>query len=174
MTRILIVPIGHVDHAILTEIAQTLGETFGSQAALGGETPIPQNSYNSRRNQHHSTTILTWMEAVRPKGFERMLGVTDVDLYAQGLNFVFGEANMISGAAIISLTRLRQEFYGLPPDEQLLRARAVKEAIHEIGHTYGRGHCANVRCIMHFSNGLGDTDIKGPAFCIECRSQLGM
>jgi archaemetzincin len=140
----------------------------------GKEMPILQDSYNSKRRQYLSTTILKKMQAAKPKCFDRMLGITDVDLYVPELNFVFGQAYLSSGVAIISLTRLRQEFYGLRPDRRLLQERAFKETIHEIGHTYGLGHCHNPKCIMHFSNSLNDTDIKGTGFCDICRKQLGL
>ncbi len=50
--------------------------------------------------------------------------------------------------------------------------RVVKEAIHELGHTYGLGHCRDARCIMYFSNSLLDTDRKGAAFCVNCRRMV--
>ncbi|MBM4401501.1 MAG: hypothetical protein FJ045_06085, partial [Crenarchaeota archaeon] len=93
-------------------------------------------------------------------------------LYASGLNFIFGQADTITGVALISLYRLRQEFYGLPSNEALFVDRATKETIHELGHTFGLGHCQNSRCVMHFSNSLADTDWKGVAFCSQCRPKL--
>ena len=53
----------------------------------------------------------------------------------------FGEADIAGRKALISLKRLRQEFYSLPRNENLFRERAVKEAVHELGHTYGLKHC---------------------------------
>ncbi len=52
----------------------------------------------------------------------------DADLYVPELNFVFGEADILAGVAVIALARLRQEFYGLNPDKGLFHIRAVKEA----------------------------------------------
>jgi archaemetzincin len=75
-------------------------------------------------------------------------------------------------AAIIALPRLRQSFYGLPEDEALYHERAVKEAVHEMGHTYGLGHCRNRRCVMAFSNSLLDTDAKSRHFCARCHPLL--
>ena len=74
--------------------------------------------------------------------------------------------------AVIALPRLRQSFYGLPDDEKLFLARAVKEAVHELGHTYGLGHCPDARCVMHFSNSLRDTDFKSHRFCGACRARI--
>jgi len=51
-------------------------------------------------------------------------------------------------------------------------ARAVKEAVHELGHTFGLDHCSDPRCVMHFSNMLADTDRKGREFCPSCRARL--
>jgi archaemetzincin len=36
-------------------------------------------------------------------------------------------------AALISLFRLKPEFYGEPANEELFLERAVKEAVHELG-----------------------------------------
>ncbi len=174
MNCILIVSIGDVDSDILRNIANALEKAFHCKIELGKKMLIPGDSYNSKRKQYHSTIILKKIQADKPKSFDRMLGITDVDLYVSGLNFVFGEADVFSGVTVISLTRLRQEFYGLKPDNRLLRERAIKEAIHEIGHTYGLGHCSNPKCIMHFSNSLKDTDIKGPGFCNICKNMLGI
>ena len=103
---------------------------------------------------------------------ERVVGITDVDLYVPRLNFVFGEADIVSGTAIVSLCRLRQEYYGLAPDEALFLERATKEIVHEMGHTFGLGHCPNNKCVMHFSNSLADTDLKEAHFCNKCRPKI--
>ena len=100
-----------------------------------------------------------------PGSGDRVLGLVDMDIFAHELNFVFGEADVAGGKALISLKRLRQEFYGLPKNENLFRERALKEAVHELGHTYGLRHCPNPACVMHFSNSLHDTDLKGWDFC---------
>jgi len=103
---------------------------------------------------------------------ERVVGIVDVDLYVPRLNFVFGEADVGSGTAIVSLIRLRQEYYGLSPNPDLFLERATKEIVHELGHTFGLGHCPDNKCVMHFSNSLPDTDLKGPHFCYKCRPRI--
>jgi len=169
MKRILIIPIGSADPAILKTISASLEITFHCMIEIGSEMPIPLTSYDSRRHQYYSTTILETLRDITRRDRDRVLGVADADLFVPGLNFVFGEADASAGVAVISLTRLRQEFYGFRRNTRLFHDRAVKEGIHELGHTCGLGHCPDPHCIMHFSNSLWDTDEKGPEFCTRCK-----
>jgi len=174
MKGILIIPIEVADQDVIRSISDALSGTFHLKVATGKEMNIPENSRNSRRKQYQATTILKEMLAGKRGEFDLMLGVTDADLYVPELNFVFGEADVFSGATIISLARLRQEFYGLPADRRLFHERATKEAIHEIGHACGLEHCPDRKCIMYFSNTISDTDRKGPGFCMACKETLGI
>jgi archaemetzincin len=98
--------------------------------------------------------------------------VTEVDLYVPVLTFVFGEAQLADGGAVVSVHRLRQEFYGLPADPELLRWRMLKEALHELGHTYGLRHCPDYTCVMSASNGVERIDLKSADFCAACAQAL--
>ena len=168
---LLIVPFGTIQKDILVFLQNELTRTFDFDVKIASEEPVPQYAFNPKRNQYHSTKILEWMKNI-PVMDTRILGIVDLDLYVPELNFVFGEADVARGVSVISLVRLRQEFYGLPKNEKLFLERALKEAVHELGHTYRLGHCGDTRCIMHFSNSLRDTDIKGPDFCSRCKLKL--
>jgi len=127
-------------------------------------------AYNPERKQYLSSELLGSLQ--KSAEDERLVGITEVDLYVPRLNFVFGEADVLSGTAIVSLYRLKQEYYGLASDEALFLERATKEVVHELGHTFGLGHCPNSKCVMHFSNSLADTDFKGANFCSRCRPRI--
>lgn len=174
MRKVMIVPVGDIEPAVLQGIAASVEEALPLKAEVGRGLPAPRHHYNPGRGQYHATPMLKEILALKQKGFERVLGVTEADLYIPDLNFIFGEADMHGGAAIISLARLREEFYGRNPDKPLLILRAGKEAVHELGHTYGLDHCPDPKCIMYFSNRLQDTDEKGPGFCDDCRNRLGI
>ena len=168
---ILLVAVGEVDGKVLEGLKDDLDRIFGRKVSIGKGMRHPDYAYNKKRNQYLSTAILkTLTEEKEYMAYEKVLGVVDQDLYVPELNFVFGEAGQ--KAAVISLTRLRQEFYHLPQDQSLFYKRALTEAVHELGHTYGLGHCQNARCVMFFSNSLTDTDRKGTAFCLECKRRL--
>ena len=71
---------------------------------------------------------------------------------------------------VFSATRLRQEFYGLPQNEVLVYERCEKEALHELGHTFGLLHCRDSRCAMARSSTLKHVDAKRPHLCETCRA----
>jgi archaemetzincin len=126
--------------------------------------PLPSESFGSRRRQYRADDFL--MAAQMIAG-DRVLAVTNCDLYAAKLNFVFGMAESSGRCAMISLFRLH-----VGVDTEEFHRRAVKEAVHELGHTFGLSHCSNSCCVMHFSNCLGDTDRKGAGWCVACELQL--
>jgi archaemetzincin len=168
---ILLVPVGEIDAKVTERLQAELSKTFDKKVSIGKAMPHPVYAFNKKRNQYLSTTILyTLMEQEEYAGSEKILGIVDHDLYVPELNFVFGEASQ--KAAVISLTRLRQEFYRQPQDQTLYEKRILTEAVHELGHTYGLDHCRNPRCVMFFSNSLIDTDRKGFEFCSECKRKL--
>ena len=166
-----IIPVGNTDSATLEAMRQALEEVFSQKAHIDDTIALPHESWTQRRKQHLASVLLAKLRSPSDPG-DRVLGVVDVDIFAPGLNFVFGEADIAGRKAIISLQRLRQEFYGLPKNEELFRERAVKEAVHELGHTYELKHCPNPACVMHFSNSLHDTDYKRWNFCPDCRVRL--
>jgi archaemetzincin len=167
--EIVVVAAGEVSALVLAHLCAALTETFECQCRVGEALPVPERAFDPRRAQYSAQSLL---QQLRPGRAERVLGVVDLDLYVPELNFVFGLADWRERRAVIALPRLRQRFYGLPDDEALFLARAVKEAVHELGHTFGLEHCRDRRCVMAFSNSLTDTDYKGQGFCPRCRKRL--
>ncbi|MHC4278344.1 MAG: archaemetzincin family Zn-dependent metalloprotease [Planctomycetota bacterium] len=168
---IVLIAVGKVDKEIFEVLKDNLRSFFKRRVAMGKTMPEPYYALNKGREQYLATAILNAiMDEREYAGYERVLGVFDHDLYASGLNFVFGQA--AGKAAVISLARLGQGFYGLPEDRGLFHKRAFTEAVHELGHTYGLGHCRNPRCVMFFFDSLIDTDRKGPGFCPVCKDRL--
>ncbi len=116
---------------------------------------------------------------VNKKNYYRILGVMDEDISSKLLKkkkkrFIFGTADMPKnkfGRALISVTRLRENFYGRSENLAQFELRVLKEAIHELGHTFGLKHCDNL-CVMQHSNPIDDTDKKPPNYCIACLKKL--
>ena len=63
---------------------------------------------------------------------------------------------------------LRDEINGNPDNQTLLFQRLVKEAVHELGHTYNLFHCSDSTCVMHSSTYVEEIDLKSDRFCRLC------
>jgi len=173
--KIVILPVGQVAADVLKSIQSGLKDIFPKIEVdvLKTVMAIPREAYNSSRRQYHSTYILAKVDDYVGKAkAKHVLGVAELDLYVPNLNFVFGEAQCLGRAALISLFRLKPEFYGAQSNRELFLERALKEAVHEIGHTLGLGHCKNSFCVMFFSNSIKDTDEKRAEFCEQCRLMI--
>ena len=170
--KIYLLPLGLEDTRVLSQISEAVGKVFGMPTDRCPTAPVPEYAYSRRRGQYHSTVILKSLGPHIPNDALRLLAVTDVDLYVPQLNFVFGETAVGGRECIISLYRLRPEFYGELPDEHLFGERAAKEAIHELGHAFGLHHCHDPHCVMYFSNDIQDTDRKLGEFCGKCEEKL--
>ncbi|RLI79900.1 archemetzincin [Archaeoglobales archaeon] len=163
--KIAIQPIGFVNQKVLGFLKDALSEIFGDVVLLN-PIEIPKECYNKDRRQYFSTCIL-----FRLGTLSVTLAVIEHDIYANNLNFVFGEAELNGKRAIISLYRLKPELYGQKND-YLFKLRALKEAMHELGHVFGLKHCDNRHCVMFFSNSIVDTDIKDWKYCKDCLNVL--
>ena len=171
--RIVLQPLTQIDIPLLTGLTQSLLRIFHRPVESSLQiSRLDHHAFAPKRNQYLAPLILSRLRDLCPKPGVRYLTIVDVDLYSPGLNYIFGVAEPSLGMAIISLYRLKPEHYGLPHNERLLQERAIKEAIHELGHTYYLSHCPDPRCVMHFSNTLVDTDKKDTCFCSRCRQRL--
>jgi archaemetzincin len=158
--------------SIVEFLSLSLPEYPSFTCRIGDATILLQDTYDVIRKQYHSTKLLEKLLEHHSDEDEKLLGIADVDLFIPPLSFVFGEAQFNNPAAVISIHRLRQEFYGLPGDTPLLYERCEKEAIHELGHCFGLIHCRDYRCVMYLSYSVEDIDLKAASFCDRCQDIL--
>lgn len=172
MNGIHLLPVGPVDAALLRDLPHALGEELQTKCDLLSPALDAEFAYHPERQQYHSTEVLVRLASLRRPDAWRLVGITALDLYIPILTFVFGEAELNGACAVVSLHRLRQEFYGLPPDASLLRERIVKEVVHELGHTFRLSHCDDYGCVMASSHSVEWIDLKSSSFCRQCAAEL--
>lgn len=167
-----IAPMGAAPGAVLSEIERTVAAAFRLSVASVAAIPEPAGAFSPRRGQWSAVAFLETLLAAVPAAADRLLGVTERDLFVPVLSFVFGQAQLRGKVAVVSLARLRPEFHGLPASEAVLSRRAATEAVHELGHTFGLVHCGDRRCPMSLSIDLPDLDGKGAVPCASCAALL--
>lgn len=159
--------------SLLGAVATALSREIRAPAKIAEQTIDAAFAHHPERDQYHSTAIIEHLARLNGNHQELLVGVTELDLYIPILTFVFGEAQLGGTIAVVSYHRLTQEFYGLPPDAPLLEERLTKEAVHEAGHTLGLTHCDDYECVMAATHAVEWLDLKGVAFCAECRGRVG-
>lgn len=172
MLKVCVVEIGKVSSFVKSVVTGELGRIYNWSVGWVGKVPVPERAYNSVRGQYNSTAILAYLASLKFRNCPVVLAITEVDIYATGLNFVFGEADSSSRVCVVSTFRLKPEFYGQNRNDKLYAKRIITEAIHEIGHVLGLGHCPNRNCVMFFSNSIIDSDRKGFKFCKNCENKI--
>uniref|UniRef100_A0A7C3RNB0 Archaemetzincin n=1 Tax=Dictyoglomus thermophilum TaxID=14 RepID=A0A7C3RNB0_DICTH len=169
---IYLVPFDNIDKDILDFLSANLPKIIPFPVKTYFNLPIPSNTYNPERNQYLSLPFLDILTKLKIPDSFKVLGITNVDLYTHGLNFIFGQAKLNGKEALVSIARLDNSFYRLPKNHEILYIRTLKESVHELGHTLGLSHCPNPECVMHFSNSISDTDRKSYNFCPICKLSL--
>jgi archaemetzincin len=172
-----IVPLGNFPKDILDSVKGEL-ENINVRCRIMPMVEIPQEAFNQWRKQYNAESIMNsiynnsevkFIDASIPS-----LLITDYDLYYSGLNFVFGLEYPSKSCAIVSLARLKPEFYDEGPNKDLLKDRTIKEVMHNIGHYLKLEHCINPKCVMAFSASTADIDRKKKDFCDNCKADLSM
>jgi archaemetzincin len=175
--------IGDVDNIVLKKLKKNLKWVFKDiidSVKISPETiPLMDSEYDhSRRQYNASLTLRRLLKHSGKSKYFRTLGIIDKDLFSRLLNFVFGIAIIPKkhflespGASLIQITRLKEKFYNRAENIAQFELRVLKEAVHELGHTFGLEHCNN-RCVMQFSNSLAEADEKPAKFCTSCSKKL--
>jgi archaemetzincin len=125
---------------------------FGVPAKVCDPIPMFENGWVAGRGQYNSTMIIGQLAERLPPDALVYVGITGKDLFAPGLNFVFGEGSLRLRTGIYSLVRYDT------PDPALFRRRALKLMAHEVGHILSIEHCVFYKCVMQGANSLAEDD----------------
>jgi archaemetzincin len=169
--RIVISPIGSLDAEWLPSVRRAVTRIFGFPTEIASLLHSIDFAYHEERRQYHSTTILERLAGRLEPSQIRILGFTDRDLFIPILTHVYGEAQLGGRAALVSTHRLQQGL-DTPSASGISASRMVKEAVHELGHTFDLRHCREPGCIMHYCRSLKDVDAKSDELCRYCRVLL--
>src|SRR3990172_4197801 len=172
MSYIYIVPIELKDLSALEKMEEFIFHTFHLRTRRREFKINLREAFDPGRVQYNSSLILRQLIMKPPLDAEKILGVLDVDLFIPILTFVFGEAQLEGIGAVVSTHRLHNQFYGLPENKEETTDRLIKEAVHELGHTFGLIHCSQPDCVMNSSTYVENIDQKPAQFCPLCQTSI--
>lgn len=170
LETIIISPIGDIPSWISKNVARSITDLFGFETRIQVVLDDITFAFDEKRNQYCSTPILERLETLTPDDALKLLAITQEDLFIPILTHVYGEAQLGGKTSIVSILRLLTS-----PDAWDLKSgceRLVKEAAHELGHTFDLRHCQDPDCMMHYCRKLEDVDQKSEKFCRYCSVML--
>ena len=159
--ELILQPMGEVSLSQLNALMSDLS-LDGFKVHLNDSIVLSSHAYNASRTQYRADALLGCMHDIPG---DRVLGVTNQDMYVYVLDYIKGFADLPGRQALISLARLQVE-----PDN--LRSRCHKLALHELGHTYGLQHCPRSDCVMHAAESMADIDVSAAELCECCVARL--
>lgn len=173
MDSIVLVPLLPVSEDFISSLISPLQSIFRTTVQM--EKPVKDavhEVYDPSRAQYNSTRLIKFLLDHYSRAGTKVLGITSVDLFVPVLTYVFGEAQLNGSAGVMSVYRLDETLYGMEPNPISFFERSLKEAIHELGHTYGLLHCRSYDCSMHSSTTVEEVDLKGAGLCNDCMAQM--
>ena len=169
--NIVITPIGKLGALQLDPIRDGVHTLFQYNIEVMDLLSDVDFAFDPVREQYHSTLILERLADLSPAHTIKLLAICGVDLFIPILTHVYGEAQLGGKACIISTFRLKQDLPLINPQENF-ENRIIKEAIHELGHTFDLRHCKDKTCAMHYCRTIHDVDGKSAQFCRYCKILL--
>ncbi|MCK5134577.1 MAG: archaemetzincin family Zn-dependent metalloprotease [Bacteroidales bacterium] len=170
--KIILISCGLFENDLTGRIEEDISHEFHYPVHLEECNLDLSRFYNPGRRQYNANGILKVLLDVAPREAVKTMGLLRVDLYIPILTYIFGQAALNGNSGIASLYRLRNELYGIQPDNALLIDRFSKVIIHELGHSFGLIHCTYPVCIMRSSTYVEDLDQKEKHFCYNCQAEL--
>jgi archaemetzincin len=172
LDNIVLISFGYFEKGLLEMIVQDVEREFLLPVMTREGHLDLSEFYDPARRQYNGFGLLKKIDAKFASDSVKTLGLFDVDLFIPILTYIFGQAYLNGRTGIASIYRLRNERYGIKPDEDVLLERFRKEVIHELGHTMGLIHCHDQTCVMRSSTYVEDIDQKEYRLCHKCREQI--
>ena len=177
--RLLLRPLGRLERPesarLIEPVREFISLFFQLDTALGEGLPLPVEALDPRRGdegQYNADALLEALDGSCPDSVGACLAVTDRDLYVPDLQYVFGLGHFHKRVGVFSTYRVgkprRNAVTGAREpvrDPEPLR-RAMKIAVHELGHELSLAHCVHFRhCVMAGTNSMAESDAGRLMLC---------
>lgn len=171
---ITLISYGQFEINFLSKIAEKITEIFLLPVVIEEKYIELSGFYDPARRQYDANKLLKEIDISSSPDSIKTIGVFHVDIFIPIFTYIFGQAFLNGRTGIASLYRLKNELYGIEPDNDLLLERFSKVIVHELGHAFGLIHCHTPSCVMLSSTYMEDIDQKELKLCNKCLSELNL
>jgi archaemetzincin len=166
-------PLGHVDKKTVALIKNGILRAYNAEVVILKEKPLPSRAYYKPRRRYRADKLLRYLEEITPGKYTKVIGITRRDISTTKGKFydwgIFGLGSVGGKSCVVSTFRLRRGKGG----RRKFARRLVKVVNHELGHTFGLGHCPVKNCLMQDARGtIVTVDNETGEFCPQCREML--
>ena len=141
--RICLVPLGRISSSLVDHLVNHYRDQYGLDVTVLGPASVPAELEDPLREQVDGIALVDYMVRLFPNEDSDpdavLIGITVVDLYDSTSHFryVFGvKGTPADPKGLVSTFRMDPQFYGEPPDVELLRSRTRKMLSKYIGFLY--------------------------------------
>jgi len=171
VSLIRIIPLQFAGVEMMEQFLPILSTRFNMDIIISTQRLDLTPFFNPARSQYNANDMIQKLVPMAGEN-EKILGLTDLDLFIPVLSYIFGQAYLGGAVALVSGHRLDNARYGLKQDPELFSERLLKCIIHELGHAFGLKHCHMPGCVMVATTYVEEMDQKVDLFCHECQSEL--
>lgn len=168
---IAIQPLGIVKEERLEVAKKGLEEAFGLKVEILETKPLPKEAWYAPRSRYRADKLLTFLSDTTEAKIQIVVGITAKDISTTKEEHedwgIFGLGELGGRVCVVSTFRLGAR----GADENKLRDRLRKVAIHEAGHVMGMDHCPNQGCVMQDAeSSIATVDMETGEFCDDCKA----
>ncbi len=172
LPQVAIQPLGSVKAADIARVTDGIVARYAVKVEVLPSEPLPVGAWYEPRERYKADGILD-ATATRQPRFDKIVMLTSRDISVTndaGKDWgILGLGQLGGRVCVVSTFRLRAG----KADDKLFAARLVKVVNHELGHTFGLGHCETPGCLMQDAHGkIATVDGEKGAPCAACSASL--